>query len=323
MAARLCLLLLLALSGARPAAAHESLPLVIAITERAENLYAVRVRQPPLIAAQMPPKVRLPAGCTLVQETAMFRCNAGIDGEAISWSYSEPAPAIPVLVRIEWRTGEVRTMMAPPGSHRVTIPRPETAARISLQYFRMGVEHILAGIDHLLFLGCLLWIAGSLRRIVLTVTGFTLAHSLTLALSALSIVHIPIPPTEAAIALSILFLAREIAIGDRASVVWRHPAIVSSLFGLLHGLGFASALREVGLPQTQLLAGLLFFNLGVEAGQLLVVLAAAGAMALARRAAIAGGTGVGRAVERIPAIAVTAIGAISAFWFVERLAGFL
>ena len=324
---RAFLLGLLALLFARAALAHESLPLVITVSERSADVYVVRARQPPSIAAQLPPDVQFPESCTQVRRAAMFRCDGGLDGKTLSWTYPGSSPAIPALVRLEWLTGEVRTVMAPPGAHRIVIPRSETAARVSLQYLRLGIEHILTGFDHLLFLACLLWIAGGFRRIVLTVTGFTLAHSLTLALSALSIVRVPVPPTEAAIALSIVFLAREIMLGKRDGLVWRHPAIVSSLFGLLHGLGFASALREVGLPQTQLLAGLLFFNLGVEIGQLLAVLAALGALALARRALSkaapsARQVSLSRVQERVTRFSLIAIGSISAFWFVERVTGF-
>jgi hypothetical protein len=323
MTARLFCLFVLALIMPRPVAAHESLPLVIGITERAENLYALRVSPPPSIAGQQLPRVGLPGSCSMIGETAVYRCQSGIDGNMISWTYTGSPPAIPVLVRIEWLTGEVRTVLAAPGTQSLAIPRRETAARVSHQYFMLGVEHILAGIDHLLFLACLLWIAGGLRRIVLTITGFTLAHSLTLVLSALSIVRIPIAPTEAAIALSILFLAREIALGNRDGLVWRQPAIVSSLFGLLHGLGFASALSDIGLPQTQLLAGLLFFNVGVEVGQLLAVLAAVGAIALGRKAVLAGGAASRFAARHGPRFALVVVGTISAFWFIERVAVFL
>ncbi len=116
-------------------------------------------------------------------------------------------------------------------------------------------------------------IAGTWRRILITITGFTIAHSITLALSALGLVRVPIPAVEAAIALSIVFLAVEIVRGDKTSLTYRYPIAVSSSFGLLHGFGFAAVLGETGLPQTEIPAALLFFNVGVELGQIAFVLA--------------------------------------------------
>jgi len=138
-------------------------------------------------------------------------------------------------------------------------------------YTVLGVEHILNGTDHLLFVACLVMIAGTFRKLLWTITGFTLAHSITLFLSALDIVHVPIPPIEASIALSIVFLASEIARGDKNSLTYLYPGLISSSFGLLHGFGFASALMEIGLPQQEKVYALLFFNVGVEFGQLLFV----------------------------------------------------
>ena len=139
-------------------------------------------------------------------------------------------------------------------------------------YTVLGIEHILDGTDHLLFVACLVMIAGTFSKLLWTITGFTFAHSITLFLSALDIVRVPIPPIEASIALSIVFLAMEIAKGDKNSLTYRHPGLVSSSFGLLHGFGFASALMEIGLPQQERVYALLFFNVGVEFGQIIFVL---------------------------------------------------
>src|SRR5262249_35013809 len=139
---------------------------------------------------------------------------------------------------------------------------------VAIGYLKLGVEHIWQGIDHLLFVTGVLVLARTRRRVVLAITGFTLAHSLTLCASVLGLVRLPVPPVEAAIALSILFLAREIARPDPYGIAHRFPIAVSSIFGLLHGFGFAAALREVGLPPRELALGLLSFNLGVEIGQL-------------------------------------------------------
>ena len=319
---RCWLLALLALGMAGPALAHESLPLVISLSERAPDTFVVHVREPPALADRASATVHLPGTCVAAGQSSLMRCEAGIDGKPLSWSFSGPVPAVPALVRIDRLSGEVRTQVASPGETQVTIPHAESVGGVSRQYLALGFEHIFTGYDHLLFLACLLWIAGGLRRTILTVTGFTLGHSLTLALSALSVIHVPRPPIEAAIALSVLFLAREIAVGKRDSLVWHYPVAVSTLLGLLHGIGFASVLTETGLPQTQLPAALLFFNLGVEAGQIALVIAVLAIVLLVKtyhsriRAALPA-IHAGFA-KHASALTLTFIGAVSAFWFIER-----
>jgi len=176
-----------------------------------------------------------------------------------------------VLVRIKHYEGYVRTARLTPKSPSFIVEATQNKYDIAKTYLSLGVEHILLGIDHLLFLVCLLIIAGTGRRILITITGFTVAHSITLILSALNVVNIPVPPVEAVIALSIVFVASEIAKGFRESFTYKYPILVASSFGLLHGFGFASALKEIGLPQTEIATSLLFFNVGVEIGQLLFI----------------------------------------------------
>jgi len=142
-----------------------------------------------------------------------------------------------------------------------------------LTYIELGFEHILIGLDHLLFVACLVYISGSRKKLFFTITGFTLAHSITLFLSANGLVTIPIEPVEAVIALSIIFLAWEIAKNQQHSLSLRYPVLVSSSFGLLHGFGFAAVLSDIGLPETEKLMALLSFNIGVELGQIAFVLA--------------------------------------------------
>ena len=129
------------------------------------------------------------------------------------------------------------------------MPDAENRFAVATEYTWLGIEHIWIGIDHLLFVACLLFIAKTSRRVLITITGFTVAHSITLALSALDLVRIPTPPVEAAIALSVVFMAWEIAKGNMNSLTHRYPIAVSSSFGLLHGFGFAAVLRDIGLPQ--------------------------------------------------------------------------
>lgn len=140
-----------------------------------------------------------------------------------------------------------------------------------LTYIVLGIEHILIGLDHLLFVACLVYISGTRKKLLLTITGFTIAHSITLVLAATEVLSIPILPVEAVIALSIVFLAWEIAKNKQDSLSLKYPILVSSSFGLLHGFGFASVLADIGLPETEKLLALLCFNIGVEIGQLLFV----------------------------------------------------
>jgi len=176
-----------------------------------------------------------------------------------------------VLVRIQRLDGSSETARLNAASTSFVIKGAPQIWDVVNTYLVFGIEHILNGFDHLLFVACLLFIAGTWRRILVTVTGFTLAHSITLTLSGLELVRLPIPPIEATIALSIVFLAREIALDRRDTLTWRYPIAVSSTFGLLHGFGFASALSDIGLPQTEIPAALLAFNVGVEIGQVAFV----------------------------------------------------
>jgi hypothetical protein len=187
------------------------------------------------------------------------------------------------------------------------------------RYTVLGVEHILAGVDHLLFvLGLLLIVSGQTIRIgmlIKTVTAFTVAHSITLGLATLGFVDFPSRPVEAAIALSIVFLAMEVVRGweGRQSLTHRQPWLVAFGFGLLHGLGFAGALADVGLPQAEIPVALLFFNIGVEIGQLLFVAVVLAGLALIRRIP-----------APLPAWAAYApvylIGITGAYWVIERVA---
>jgi hypothetical protein len=200
---------------------------------------------------------------------------------------------------------------------------PETAGGVAREYLRLGVGHILGGADHLLFLACLIFVARTRRRILITVTGFTLAHSITLALAALGWVRVPVAPVEAAIALSIVFVATEIARNRRDTLTWRHPIAVASSFGLLHGFGFAAVLREVGLPQTELPMALLFFNLGVELGQVLFIAALLVGWAIARRllAALEHWSATA-ALEHLRVPVAYGVGCISSYWLIARVAAF-
>ena len=196
---------------------------------------------------------------------------------------------------------------------------------VAREYTVLGVEHIWIGIDHLLFVACLLFIAGTTRRLLITITGFTVAHSITLALSALELVRIPTPPVEAAIALSVVFMAWEIVKGNKDSLTWRYPVAVSSSFGLLHGLGFAAVLRDIGLPQVELPTALLFFNIGVEIGQVLFVLALLLAFYLIRPVLIRVFSTARELSMHWTTLTTPVgyvVGSLASYWMIDRVAGF-
>src|SRR6185503_3545457 len=195
------------------------------------------------------------------------------------------------------------------------------AMQVAATYLKLGVEHILRGIDHLLFVLALLILVKGTRRLVATVTAFTVAHSLTLAGATLGLVHVPGPPVEASIALSIVFVASEIMHRrqGKAGLTERFPWVVAFTFGLLHGFGFAGTLSEVGLPQTAIPVALLFFNVGVELGQLLFIASAFVVIALAQRVMCRIGVWQPAWAWRIPPYT---IGSAAMFWVIQRIAAF-
>ncbi len=254
---------------------------------------------------------RWPDGCR--SESNLLRCGpAGLQGtltiEGVGQRYSA------AMVRVVWRDGQQRVYTLTSAQPTVQLygaaDDPRGIGQIAWAYAVLGVEHILSGIDHLLFVLGLLFLVGFNRRLVLTITAFSLAHSLTLGASALGWLSLRPPPVEAAIALSIMLVAGE-ALRRDDTLSRRWPALVALLFGLVHGLGFAGALAQIGLPQQHLLLALLSFNVGVELGQLLVVALAfcAWRLLLAQPAF---------AWARAPAL--YAIGALAAFWSIERVA---
>lgn len=221
-----------------------------------------------------------------------------------------------VLLRVHWQDGQSRVYTLTAGQPSVQLygaaDDPRGMVEIARAYGVLGVEHILGGFDHLLFVLTLLFLVDFGRRLVWTITAFTLAHSLTLALAALGWITLRGPPVEAVIALSILLVAAE-ALRRDDTLTHRWPALVAFAFGLIHGLGFAGALREIGFPEQHLGAALLAFNLGVEAGQLAVVLAAW----LAWQACRSLGRVAPAARARAPAL--YAIGGVAAYWTIGRV----
>ncbi len=220
-----------------------------------------------------------------------------------------------VLVRLERLDGTTQVTRLTPSAPSFVVAAAPSALEVARTYLALGVEHILLGVDHLVF--ALLLLVKGTRRLIATVTMFTLAHSLTLAGAALGLVHVPGPPVEVAIALSIVFVAAEIVRSrqGRVGLTERFPWVVAFIFGLLHGFGFASALSEVGLPQSEIPMALLCFNIGVEIGQLFFIAAALSAIVLIRRVHF----GFPRWIERVPPYA---IGGVAMFWVFQRVAAF-
>ncbi len=252
-----------------------------------------------------------PDGCHSDEQS--LRCpERGMVGELSVQGVGDRYSA--ALVRITWLDGQTRvyTLTAAQPNAQLFGGADDTrsARELALAYLILGIEHILGGIDHLLFVIGLLFLVGFRRRLIGTITAFTLAHSLTLACSVLGLIALRPAPVEACIALSSVLVASE-GLRERETLARRLPGLVAFVFGLVHGLGFAGALREVGLPQNNLAIPLLTFNVGVEIGQLMTVLAA---YALAR------------AFGRIPALAACrapalyAIGTLAAYWSWSRLA---
>ena len=252
-----------------------------------------------------------------IVERWQIRRPGGLAGQSIR--IEGPATGITnVIARVERSDGTSQLERLGQTSPEFIVAPTSGASEIAWSYLVLGIEHILGGIDHLLFVLALLLIVRGGRRIIATVTAFTVAHSITLAAATLGWVHVPGPPVEALIALSIAFVAAEVIQGLRGEpgLTARAPWVVAFSFGLLHGFGFASALAQVGLPQKAIPIALLLFNVGVEVGQLLFVAAVLILTTLVRRQ-------LSPTLPRIAQYAMPyAIGTVAMFWVIERLGSF-
>jgi len=314
--------------------ADDSRPLSLQIIERQAQTYWLQWTLPPTLTIDNQPQLILPSSCQRLTRSqssanaAVYRCEQPLAGATLRLEYPKFIPSFSTIVTYKAESGEQHTEVMEAGLNTWQVPLPETHSRVAKDYTVLGVQHIWAGTDHLLFLLCLMWIAGTLRRVVIIVTGFTIAHSITLVMSALELIRLPVPPVEAVIALSIVFLAREIAKGRSDSLTWRYPLAVSSSFGLVHGLGFAAVLAEIGLPQTAVLTGLLFFNIGVELGQLAFVLVAMGLYALIAKALSKSSlpesspSNLERWQSGLQRFCAYGVGGISSLWLIERVVAF-
>ena len=318
------------------AGAHDARPNYVQITETDAGSFNVWWKVPASVPSNSLPYPTLPDDCTADREPVwqqaggeyvgqqVFRCNASLAGRKVGIEFPFSNPSLSTLYKIRLATGAEHVRILKPNEPEWIVPEAEQRFAVASEYTWLGIEHIWVGIDHLLFVACLLFIARTPRRLLITITGFTVAHSITLALSTLDLIRIPTPPVEAAIALSVVYLAWEIAKGRTESLSYRFPVSVSASFGLLHGLGFAAVLRDVGLPQTELPTALLFFNLGVEIGQILFVVALIAAFLLLRALVVRWGNRDDGQLHwtsmTVPASYV--IGTIASYWMIERVAGF-
>lgn len=237
----------------------------------------------------------------------------GLDGWEVS-VHGLPATMVDVLVRIALADGRVVSRLLRPDDPSFVFNPDHAGPKVS-EYFVLGVEHILFGMDHLLFVLALVLIVRGVGPLVKTITAFTIAHSITLALATLGVVNVSSAPVEAVIALSIVFVAAEIVRGyqGRRGLTERAPWLVALTFGLLHGFGFAGALSEVGLPPNDIPMALLLFNVGVEAGQLVFVAVVIGIIALLRRLQVP-------QFEWARLLPPYAIGSVAMFWVIQRVA---
>jgi hypothetical protein len=303
-------------------------PAYLELREAGADRYDVMWKVPAQGEMRLAVQVRFPEGTTQVTPPqGVFSGNAYVE----RWRVSRPgglagqtlgidgiaSGVTDVIVRVERQDGTSQVERLLPQRPQFTVKGSTGTAEVAWSYLVLGIEHILNGFDHLLFVLALLLIVRGGLRILATITAFTIAHGVTLAAAVLGWVHVPGPPVEAIIALSIVFVAAEAVRGLRgeAGLTARAPWLVAFCFGLLHGLGFAGTFAEVGLPQKAIPLALLMVNVGVETGQLLVV-----ALLLAVRTVFA------RGLARLPGwtrgVPPYVIGTVAMFWVIERIGAF-
>jgi hydrogenase/urease accessory protein HupE len=292
------------------------------------DAYDVMWKVPVLGDARLAVQIRFPEGTTQITLPQGLRSedayverwkisrHGGLAGQTLSID-GIAGGVTDVIVRIERRDGTSQVERLLPQRPQFTVKGASGTAEVAASYLILGVQHILGGVDHLLFVLALLLIVRGGKRIFATITAFTVAHSITLVAATLGWVHVPGPPVEAMIALSIVFVAAEIVHGlrGRPGLTARAPWVVAFSFGLLHGFGFAGALAAVGLPQKAIPIALLTFNVGVEIGQLIFVAFVIGAQAALTRLPH----------PRQPWMAYAtpyAIGCVAMFWVMERVSAF-
>lgn len=323
--AQLIIALIVAVLCALPRAeAHEVRPAYLQIDQTDEYRYTVLWKAPLLSGMPLPVVLKLPDTVMNVTEPLerslpgsilqkrVISAPNGLAGTQIDFVGLQ-ATITDVLARVSWLDGRQATAIIRPSQPWYVLPANQSNWSIARQYLMLGIEHILYGLDHLLFVASLMLIVRDWRVLVKTITAFTIAHSLTLALATFGLVTLPSAPVEAMIALSILLVAAEAVRMERGktslTITW--PWVVAFGFGLLHGFGFAGAMVDLGLPQSDIPLALFAFNVGVEIGQLLFI---AGILLIARSIRLIFAFG-----RPMRIAAAYSIGTVAAFWAVERL----
>lgn len=330
---RILLALLMVVTTSLPtlASAHALDPGYLDLVSLDEDRWRVTWRMPNVSGRPMPIEARLPDNCSYATPPPpvfdgrawttgwVASCPGGLAGGVIEIGGLDQTRT-DALVRYELTPGDTQVQRLTSAETAFSVPEEAGVVDILNSYIGLGVTHILEGIDHLLFVFALLLLIRDRARLLWAITAFTVAHSITLVAASLGWVNVPPPPVEAVIALSIVFLAYELTLPPEARdpVAQRFPWIVAFAFGLIHGLGFAGALRDIGLPEGDIPLALFAFNVGVELGQVLFI-----ALVLA----------IGVAARRLyPTIrqqagvmtrgASYAIGSLAAFWVIERVVAF-
>lgn len=321
-------LMVFAVAWVSPLRAHEVRPGFLKIDETAPETYTVSWKQPVRGGMQSVAGLGLrpvfPAACTrasdstmrlspgLLVETFTLTCAGGLRGQAIGIEGLQKTITDVFVQLHEVDENPVHMRLTPEQ------PMAQFTGGVGLaNYLWLGVEHLVLGYDHILFVSGLVMLVSGWRRLVLVITGFTAAHSVTLGLSVLDVIYLPAAPVEAVIALSIIFVATELLrlAHARAALTRRHPQIIALAFGLLHGFGFAGVLADIGLPRDTSFFALALFNIGLEIGQLGVVGVCLGSAYLARRAAMPPAY-----AARVQTGMVLVMGGLASYWFVARTA---
>ncbi len=327
MSRRLCLTVLLLLSFSMDSRSHDIGVSKVQLVAATGTNYALHVSTSPQ-AAFLFASPQLPAPCSFIGNPRGIQSHSGLTFEFSCERHltAEDTLILPwsrdgIMLTVTWLSGEKSSDLFKNEAGVISVPLARLRASSGSEmasikrYTALGIEHILFGFDHLAFVLALLLLVRGVIPLIKTITAFTVAHSITLGLATLGAINMPTRPVEAAIALSIIFVAAEIVHARRGHIglAARYPWLVAFLFGLLHGLGFAGALSAVGLPADEIPIALLFFNLGVEIGQLLFVAAVWGAIVLVSRLRPGQFAWAG-------IISPYVIGAAATYWFVQRLA---
>jgi HupE / UreJ protein len=318
-------LVLIVFSAMGSAGAHELRPGYLEISESQAETFQVLWKVPARAEMRLAIHARFPENCKSTPDATTFFaaesynerstiiCQGGLAGRSIAID-GLSATMTDVLMRMVSADGHTQVARLTPAVPTYVVAAAPTRLQVARTYAGLGIEHILTGIDHLLFVLALLIITRSGWKMVKTVTAFTISHSITLTAAVLGFVHVPQRPVEAIIGLSVVFVAVEIVHGrsGHEGVTARTPWVVAFTFGLLHGLGFAGGLSEAGVPQGHLPAALLFFSIGVEAGHFAFISVVLALAAVARRLRL----------PWVPLAPAYAIGSVAMFWVMQRISSF-